>query len=75
MAYARYNLVFLRKGIFVVILRLTRLMFCRTRMSSDVEVEEEAADLAAAQACRGCPTLIVSESQMQGAVSRRAAQK
>ena len=44
-------------------------------LPEDVEVEEEAEDLAAARACRGSPTSIVSESRMQGAVSRRAAQK
>ena len=48
---------------------------CRAALlPEDVEMEEEAADLAAALACRGSPTSIVSESRMQGAVRRRADQ-
>ena len=47
------------------------------RLPEDVKVEEEAADLAAALACRGSPTSesIVSESRMQCTLSRRAAKK
>ena len=44
------------------------------RLLEDVEVEEEAVDLATERACRGSPTSIVSESRMHGAVSRKAAQ-
>ena len=39
--------------------------------SKDVVVEEEAADLAAARACRGSPTSIVSESRMQGRLKNK----
>ena len=41
------------------------------RLPEDVVVEEEAADLAAARACRGSPTSIVSESRMQGRLKNK----
>ena len=48
---------------------------CRglARRAARLPEEKEAADLAAARACRGSPTSMVSESRMHGAGSRRAA--
>ena len=40
------------------------------RLPEDVEVVEEAADLAAARACRGSPTSIVNESRLTNAWGR-----